>query len=58
MINPISPFIIITRDLLFNETITDLRKSIIVFTVSLVIFFIGWVFYRLSFPFLIERMDA
>lgn len=58
LINPISPFIIITRDLLFNETITDLKKPIIVFAVSLIIFFIGWVFYRLSFPFLIERMDA
>jgi len=58
LINPISPLIIITRDLLFNGTITDLKKPIIVFAVSLIIFFIGWVFYRLSFPFLIERMDA
>ncbi len=58
LINPISPFIIITRDLLFNDIITDLNKSIIVFLVSLAIFFIGWIFYRLSFPFLIERMDA
>ena len=56
--NPISPFLIICREMIFTGRLTEIREALIVFALSLLLILVVWVLYRLAMPILIERMEA
>jgi lipopolysaccharide transport system permease protein len=57
-INPISPLIVTTRELLIADSISQGLPAVIVFFVTLILLFASWVLYRLAMPFLVERMGG
>lgn len=57
-LNPFSPIILTARDLAFGNYPEYLGYFLIVFAISLVLFFIGLVFYRISIPVIVERLSA
>lgn len=57
-INPISPFFLLARRLLFYGDMQYLIPSILVMITSLIFLGFGWILYRVALPNLIERMDA
>jgi len=56
--NPIAPFVIISREILFSLQLTQLRGTLVVIAVSMVLILVVWILYRLAMPVLIERMEA
>jgi len=57
-INPVSPLLITTREMLTTGRISDAFGFIVVTGSIAVMMSIGWVIYRLAMPHLIERMSA
>lgn len=57
-LNPVSPLLVATRDLILMGESTLLIPALITILVSLPLLLIGLVLYRLSMPILIERMNA
>ena len=55
-LNPAAPLLILSRDLLLLGGTEHVLISIIFVIISLPVFFLGLVFYRISLPVLIERM--
>lgn len=58
VINPVSPLLIATRDLITLGTITNLTPFLVVAVFSLVLLAFSWTFYHLTLPIIIERMSA
>lgn len=56
--NPISPFIILCREMFYSADLTSIYGSLAVLTGSIVLLFFVWILYRLAMPVLIERMEA
>jgi lipopolysaccharide transport system permease protein len=56
--NPASPLITLARDSLTNQPLTTLPSFVLVLGISLIVFFIGWIAYRISMPHLIARMGG
>ncbi|CCQ64543.1 O-antigen export system, permease protein [Crocosphaera watsonii WH 0401] len=54
-INPVTPLLVTTRDLITTGEITNLTGFWITSAIALITTFVGWIFYRLSLPFLVER---
>jgi len=57
-INPVSPILITTREFLTTGTFTNISGFLIISCLSIVLMFAGWILYRLSIPYLIERMGS
>ncbi|WP_035650357.1 ABC transporter permease [Flavobacterium sp. ASV13] len=57
-INPLTPLLLTTRNLLFGQNIDYLAYYLGVFAVCIPLFFVGLVFYRISIPIIVERMSA
>lgn len=57
-INPLTPLLLTTRNLLFGQEIEYLMYYLGVFAVCIPLFFLGLVFYRISIPIIVERMSA
>jgi len=55
-INPITPLLITAKDLVIGKMPGNLAPFFVVFGVTLVLLFIGWVIYRLALPIIIERI--
>lgn len=55
-INPLTPIINSTRNLLSGYGWDQPFYLLIIFIVSLIVFIIGWIFYRISIPIIVERM--
>ncbi|MNT82742.1 hypothetical protein D3C72_2225140 [compost metagenome] len=57
-INPLTPLVLIARNLLVGHNMNYLIYYIIVIGICIPLFFIGLVFYRISIPTIVERMSA
>jgi len=57
-INPLTPLLLTTRNLLFGQHMDYLMYYFGVFAVCVPLFFLGLVFYRISIPIIVERMSA
>ena len=58
MLNPVSPLLITTREMLTTGSLTQLGGFLTVSGVTLVLLLFGWLLYRVAIPHLIERMAA
>ena len=56
--NPVSPILSTTRDMLTTGNLSQLTSFLVIFTATIILLFLGWVLYRLALPHLIERMGA
>ncbi len=54
-INPITPLLVTTRDLITTGEVTNAAGFWIASVAALILTLVGWIFYRLSLPFLVER---
>jgi lipopolysaccharide transport system permease protein len=54
-INPLSPIINTTRNFAVGAGFDNLPYLIGIFIVSIILFFFGWVLYRISIPIIVER---
>ncbi|MDJ0846087.1 ABC transporter permease [Crocosphaera sp.] len=54
-INPVTPLLVTTRDLIITGDITNVGGFWLASAAALITTFFGWLFYRLSLPFLVER---
>lgn len=57
-INPLTPLLLTTRNLLFGQHIEYLMYYFGVMATCIPLFFLGLVFYRISIPIIVERMSA
>ena len=57
-INPVSPLLMTTRELMTVGTISQPIGFVLVAASTMVLLFIAWALYRLAMPHLIERMSA
>lgn len=57
-INPLSPFLIVCREMLFSGDLTHLNATAAILGVTLVLMLVAWILYRITLPILIERMEA
>ena len=57
-INPVSPLLVTTREMLTGGSFSHMNGFMIVVTGTLILLFVGWVLYRLALPHLIERISA
>ncbi|MGB3297201.1 MAG: ABC transporter permease [Phormidesmis sp.] len=55
--NPVTPLLVTTRDLITLGTIADPVAFAIVTAISISLLMIGWLIYKLSIPYLIERIS-
>ena len=56
--NPLSPLLLCARDLLITGDTSHLMPSVAVIGISLVLFSIGWVVFRLAVPIIVERLGS
>jgi len=57
-INPVSPLLITTRELITTGNISDVFSFLVVAGITLILIFLGWIIYRVAMPHLIVRMGA
>jgi lipopolysaccharide transport system permease protein len=57
-LNPVTPLLVTTRELATTGIVSDLHGAILVSGLSLLGFFVTWVVFRLSIPYVIERMPS
>jgi len=57
-INPVSPLLVTTREMLTNGSFSQMTGFLIVVATTVVMLFVGWILYRLALPHLIERISA
>lgn len=57
-INPLTPLLLTSKNLLFGQDLEYLMYYFGVFAVCIPLFFLGLVFYRISIPIIVERMSA
>ncbi len=57
-LNPVSPLLVMTRDSLLTGTPTSLQAALLVIAVTVPVLVFGWLVFRLSLPFIIERMGG
>ncbi len=57
-LNPVTPLLVTTRQLLTGGEITQLGSFMLVTTATLFLSLFGWIFYRLAMPHLIERIGS
>jgi len=57
-VNPVSPLLVTTRELLTTGTVSHPYSFSLIFGITLGLMFMAWVLYRLAMPYLIERIGA
>lgn len=57
-INPVSPLLITTREMLTSGSFSQMSGFLTVVASTFVLLFVGWILYRLALPHLIERISA
>jgi lipopolysaccharide transport system permease protein len=57
-LNPVSPLLVTTREMLTTGVLTQLKGFGIVSGIVLLFLIVGWVLYRVAMPHLIERLGA
>jgi len=57
-LNPVSPLLVTTREMLTTGSLTQLPGFLIVSGVTVAVMSFGWLFYRLAMPRLIERIGS
>ena len=57
-LNPVSPLLVGTRDLMTKGYLADVAPFLIISGCSLVGLFVAWVIYRVAMPVIIERMSS
>jgi len=57
-LNPVTPLLVTTRQLLTGKELTQLGLFMIVTAAALVLSLFGWILYRLAMPYLIERIGS
>jgi len=57
-LNPVSPIIEASRDLIAKGHITNLQPFLIILILTLPVLMIAWLIYRVSIPIIVERMSA
>jgi len=57
-LNPVSPLIVTSREWLTLGTASDIFPALLVFLVTVILMFSGWVLYRLAMPIIVERMGG
>jgi len=57
-LNPVSPLLVTTREMLTTGSFTQLKFFWIVSGVIVVLLLVGWVLYRVAMPHLVERIGA
>ncbi|MCP4157973.1 MAG: ABC transporter permease [bacterium] len=57
-LNPITPMLMAAKEMVTQGIPANLIPFFVVFGVTLILLFIGWVIYRLALPILIERIGA
>jgi lipopolysaccharide transport system permease protein len=57
-LNPVSPLLVTTREMLTTGSLTQLDGFLIVSGATLMLLLFGWLLYRVAMPHLIERMSA
>jgi lipopolysaccharide transport system permease protein len=58
LFNPVSPLIITTREWLAIGAASNFFSALIIFLVTLVLLFVGWLLFRLAMPILVERIGG
>ncbi|MBW1981206.1 MAG: ABC transporter permease [Deltaproteobacteria bacterium] len=58
IINPVSPLLVNTREMLTNGSCTNMSGFYLVVGLTFLFLLVGWVLYRLALPHLIERLGA
>ena len=56
--NPVTPFMLVSREMLFGGRLDALYPAAIVLTLAITLVLFAWILYRLAMPILIERMEA
>jgi lipopolysaccharide transport system permease protein len=57
-VNPVSPLVVTARELLFGIPLTQLDPFLVVSTFVLATLLVGWLFFRLALPHLVERVGG
>jgi lipopolysaccharide transport system permease protein len=57
-LNPVSPLLVTTREMLTTGTLTQVEGFVTISLVTVVLLLFGWLLYRIAMPHLIERMTA
>jgi lipopolysaccharide transport system permease protein len=57
-INPVTPLLVTTRQLLTGAELTQLVPFVTVTVVTLVLSLLSWILFRLAMPHLIERIGS
>lgn len=57
-LNPFTPIIAITRDLIVGQTPVYVSYYMLILAICIPLLFLGLIFYRISIPILVERMSA
>lgn len=57
-LNPVSPSLIASRDLITKGVISNMPSFLIISGLTLVLLMIGWIVFRIALPIIIERMSA
>jgi lipopolysaccharide transport system permease protein len=57
-LNPVTPLLVTTRELATTGIVSDPQGFWIVSILTFIGLFLGWLIYRVSMPFIIERMSA
>jgi lipopolysaccharide transport system permease protein len=57
-INPVSPLLVNTREMLTKDTFAHMSGFYVVMGLTFLLLMMGWVLYRVALPHLIERMGA
>jgi lipopolysaccharide transport system permease protein len=56
--NPVTPLLVTIRDLATSGVVSDPSGFWLVSGLSFVLLFVAWILYRLSMPFIVERMSS
>ena len=57
-LNPVTPLLVTTRELATGEQLSEPVGFWVASVIAIVGLLLGWVFYRLAMPFVVERMSA
>ena len=57
-LNPVAPLLVTCRQMLSGSELTQFGPFQIVTVITFVLFFVGWIVYRLAMPYLIERIGS
>ena len=57
-LNPVTPILVTTREMVANGTLTMSHAFVTHSIFAMVLFFLSWLFFRITMPYVIERMPS